>query len=189
MNRALTKGLLIGLGLGLIMAAAVTMVYIPDKSLSAPEAQDIELMARGLGMVYPDEVSTPTAGQDGTAGANNGNPVEEDAGGAGTSEDEDSQPQLVLVVIPEDFTATGIARVLEFGGVIEEAEALIALAVEQGLETRLKAGAYIMEGDMNFQEVLATLSDPPAKGWLRLPGDQAEPSTGTDADTDPTGGD
>ncbi len=188
MKRALTKGLLIGLGLGLITATAVTMVYIPDKPLPVPEAQDIELMARGLGMVYPDEVSTPAAGQDGTAGADNGDPAVEDAGDAGTSEDKDSQPQLVLVVIPEDFTATGIARVLEFGGVIEEAEALIALAVEQGLETRLKAGAYIMEGAMNLQEVLATLSDPPFSGWLRLPGDQAEPSTGTDIDTDPTGG-
>ncbi|HEY3315698.1 MAG TPA: hypothetical protein VGL40_10550 [Bacillota bacterium] len=128
--------LVVGLGLGLVLAG-LAMTIFPEK----PAAAEVEAMARGLGMVYPQEVTLPEAPQSEPPPEATPPPV----------------VQEVVVVIPERMPADLIGQVLERGGVVADGRAFADKAREMKVDMDLKPGVYRFVPDEKLEVIVAAM--------------------------------
>ncbi len=123
--------LILGLGLGLILAGLTLTVFPQDLP-----AAEVETRARALGMVYPSEVKVPEAP-----------PVAAPP----------PEVKQVVVVIPTRMPADIIGQVLEKGGVITSAKDFVDKAVEMKADMDLKAGVYHFLPGEKLEVIIAAL--------------------------------
>ncbi len=145
------KIFLLGMGVGLILAAFLVLLAGPHQDLTRSE---IEWRARQLGMVYPaEELGWAGAGQGKGALSVHGDGEGERSAGTGAD-----NGKRVTVVVPKDLTASEIAQALVEGGVIKEKQPFIEEAVKRGIDTRFRAGVYLFRGDETLDEVFRVLT-------------------------------
>jgi len=123
--------LVLGLGLGLILAGLALTVFPPDLT-----AMEIEAQARNLGMVYPAEVKQPEPPALPTP---------------------PPEVKEVVVVIPQRMPADIIGQLLEKGGVITSAKDFVDKAVEMKSEMDFKAGVYHFIPGEKLEVIIAAL--------------------------------
>lgn len=123
--------LILGLGLGLILAGLTLTVFPP-----VPTSAEYEAGARVLGMVYPSEVEVPEPP-----------PVPSPP----------PEVKEIVVVIPSRMPVDIVGQILEKGGVIGSAQEFVDKAVEMKADLDLQAGVYHFLPGEKLEVIVAAL--------------------------------
>ncbi len=70
------------------------------------------------------------------------------------------EQQTVAVTISKGMTARSVSLLLEQAGVIGDSQSFLAYLVEEDLSTVIKTGTYLVDKDMDYQELSAMLTAP-----------------------------
>jgi hypothetical protein len=145
-DRRFYQGLLVGLGLGL-MAASVLLPFLPRKA--APD-QAASLPPAGQAGKQP-EAQQPAETQ---KPAENPKP-------AGTQQPAQTTPPKgdVSFTVEPGSSSQEIAAQLKAAGLIKSEQEFLDLLIAYGLETKLKAGTFVIPSDASVDDVIKKLTE------------------------------
>jgi hypothetical protein len=151
LDRRFLRGLVLGLGTGLVIAA-LTPGWLSERS-TAP-----------LGTIQrQDSGKAPGTGQASDSGASTGGkPVNQPGQPAATQPGQPGTPSPkpadVTIVVEVGDAAATIGERLKAAGLITDVEAFVNRVTERGLEGSLKAGTFVVPTGATLDQVIDTLT-------------------------------
>ncbi len=159
-DRRFQRGVLVGLGAGLLLSALLMPLFVRPAAPDVPEPGENPGVVQGPGEEEPGaslpDPTTPPASQ----------PEDEPEPGAGDeppagSEEEPEPPEepvTVTVTVEMGSSSQEIAALLREAGLIEAEEDFLAVVAELGVETRLQAGTFVIPSDATPIEIVNLLT-------------------------------
>lgn len=141
-DRRFRQGLMVGLGLGLVVAAAL-FPFLPRKE--APGEQ----IASNPPAAQPEKPRTDPKPE----------PEKPPATQPPTPTPPPPRPANVTFTVEPGSTSQEIAADLKEAGLIEDEQDFLKLVVAYGVETSLKAGTFVIPTDASVDAVLAKLTE------------------------------
>lgn len=149
-DRRFRQGLLVGLGTGLMVAGVVTL-FVPRQ----PAAQTPVAAGQQPGAVAGgNQTGTAAPPQQGQGGTTPDAPDEEPAQQGG----EAPKPANVTFTIEVGDLPSTVAANLKAAGLIADEAEFLARIAEQGLDTSLKAGTFVIPSEATLDAVIDALT-------------------------------